>query len=542
MRPAGRSETDSLYFDYPHFEAPAGDRRQGLTAPVPVAIVGAGPVGMTAALALAREGIRSVLFDNKATFNDGSRAICVARPSFYILEGMGAVQPFLDKALGWTTGRSFYRGRQVLEFHMPDGPDEKYRPMYNLQQQYIEQFLWQAVAANDLIDLRWQSEVVGVGERDGGIALSVRDPGGTYTIAADWLLACDGARSPIRRMRGLRLRGENFEGRYVIADIRMEHDYPTIRRALFDPACRPGGTVLIHKQPDDIWRIDYQLHDDETTEDALREHEVRASVAAVLADLGHEGPWELEWWSVYSANTLALDDYRDGCIFYVGDSAHVVPIFGVRGLNNGLADAANIGWKLGWVLNGKAGAALLDSYTPERRGATLDVFANASKSARFMTPRTRGWRLMRDAALSLALTHPFAGTLANPRQMTAYTYNDSPAVLPDDARFAGGPGVGAVMPEARLDGGFLSDRLGATFALLCFDASLARTIAAAAEDGLRVVTLPHPSPLAEAFAAGPGSAYLVRPDLHIAGRWFAADADEILSGYRRVIFHEGAQA
>lgn len=538
MRPAGREVTDSLYFNYPHFDPPMGERRRALDAPARVVIVGAGPVGMTAALMLAREGVASVLLDNKDTFNDGSRAICVARPSFYILEAAGAVQSFLDKALGWTTGRSFYRGQQVLEFQMPDGPDEKFRPMYNLQQQYIEQYLWEAVNASDLIDLRWQSEVVEIGDRDdGGHMLTINDPQGSYAIAADWVLACDGARSPIRRMRGLRLKGENFEGRYVIADIRMAHNYPTIRRALFDPACRPGGTVLIHKQPDDIWRIDYQLRDDETTDEALREDEVRASVAAVLAEIGHDGPWELEWWSVYSANTLAMDDYRDGRIFFVGDSAHIVPIFGVRGLNNGLADAANIGWKLSWVLTGRAGEGLLDSYTPERRGATLDVFANASKSARFMTPSTRGWQVMRDAALSLALTQPFASVLANPRQMTAYTYSDSPAVLPDAQDFSGGPAAGAALPEARLaEGGYLSDRMGQGFTLLAFDAELARRIEAAGEDGLQAVHLPYPSAMAELFAAGPRSAYLVRPDMHIAGRWHDADPDTVLAAYRALIF------
>ncbi len=435
---------------------------------------------MTAALALAREGIRSVVFDNKSTFNDGSRAICVARPSYYILEQLGALAPFLEKALAWTTGRSFYRGQKILEFQMPDGPDEKFRPMYNLQQQYIEQFLWQAIEANDLIETRWQSEVTGIEDTTDGARLTVRDPAGDYSVEANWILACDGARSPIRTMRGHRLKGENFEGRYVIADIQMDHDYPTIRRALFDPACRPGGTVLIHKQPDNIWRIDYQLEDDESEEEALREETVRNSVAAVLKELEYEGSWELEWWSVYSANTLALDDYRDGCVFFVGDSAHIVPIFGVRGLNNGLADAANIGWKLGWVLNGKAGDALLDSYTPERRGATLDVFANATKSARFMTPHTHGWKLLRDAALSLALTHPFAGELANPRQMTAFTYRGSPAVVPEvwrsgDPSFTGGPCVGAVMPEVKLESGFLSDRLGQGFSVLCFDAELGPT-------------------------------------------------------------------
>ena len=542
MRPAGRSETESLYFTYPHFNAPDKTARDTPTHAAPVAIVGAGPIGMTAALALAKEGVRSIVFDNKSSFNDGSRAICVARPSYYIMEQIGAIEPFLEKALAWTTGRTFYRGQQILEFHMPDGPDEKFRPMYNLQQQYIEQFLWQAVDACDLIETRWQSEVVGIDDTTDGVCLTVTDPSGDYRCDTAWVLACDGARSPIRTMRKRRLKGENFEGRYVIADIQMEHDYPTIRRALFDPACRPDATVLIHKEPDNIWRIDYQLEDSDSTDAALREETVRESVAAVLKDLDYEGPWELEWWSVYSANTLALDDYRDGRVFFVGDSAHIVPIFGVRGLNNGFADAANIGWKLGWVLNGKAGDALLDSYTPERRGATLDVFANASKSARFMTPQTHGWKLLRDAALSLALTHPFAGELANPRQMTAFTYKGSPAVLHDDPAFIGGPEVGALMPDANMQDSFLSDLLGSGFTVLCFNTTLAQQITRACSmyDLLNVVNLPYPSAIAEKFAATHNTVYLVRPDMHIAGRWFEASAWDLIDGYEIVTFQQGA--
>ncbi|TNE67830.1 MAG: monooxygenase [Rhodobacteraceae bacterium] len=535
MRPQGRAETDSLYFSYPHFDAPQA--RQTLSDPAQVAIVGAGPVGMTAALALAHEGVASVLFDNKATFNDGSRAICIARPSFAILDRLGVVAPFLEKSLGWTTGRSFYQGRQILEFEMPDSAEEKFRPMYNLQQQYIEAYLWQAVAASPLIDIRWQSEVTGLRDTATGLRLAITDPNGSYEIDTDWCLACDGARSPVRKLRGKRLQGQNFEGRYVIADVQMEHDYPTIRRALFDPESRPGGTVLIHRQPDNIWRIDYQLRDDENESEAIREDNVRISVQAVLDDIGHKGPWELEWWSVYSANTLALDDYRDGRVFFVGDSAHIVPIFGVRGLNNGLADAANIGWKLGWVLTGRAGEALLDSYSPERRGATLDVFDNAAKSARFMTPSTHGWRLMRDAALSLALDHPFAGNLANPRQMTAYSYHDSPATLPDDPRFSDGPLPGAHVPEMRMESGFLSDRFGAGFTLLCFEDTqedLSKQVRTQAPEGISVVTLPYPSTLASRFGATSGSAYLIRPDLHIAARWYTAEAQNVCDAFSRL--------
>ena len=225
---------------------------------------------------------------------------------------------FLERALPWTTGRSFYRGQQILEFQMPDSPHEKFRPMYNIQQQYIEQYLWDAICREPLIEVRWQSKVTGVEDRAGGVVLTVEDPNDTYPLACDWVLAADGARSAMRKLRGLRLKGENYEGRYVIADVQMKHGYPTIRRAVFDPDCRRDGTILVHKEPDDIWRIDYQLRDEDDEVEAIGEETVRASVAAVLKEIGHEGDWDLEWWSIYSANTLALDDYRDGRIFFIG--------------------------------------------------------------------------------------------------------------------------------------------------------------------------------------------------------------------------------
>lgn len=539
MKPDGKGPLQSLYFTYPQFDAPSGGDRDRLSAAIRVAIVGAGPVGMTAALALARQGVASVLFDNKATFNDGSRAICIARSSFQILEALGAEEPFLQKSLGWTKGRSFYRGQLILEFEMPDSTDEKYRPMYNLEQQYIEQYLWDAVARNPLIETRWQSEVVGITSVGDKNNLTIQDPHGAYDVTADWVLACDGARSKIRTLRGRRLRGENYEGRYVIADIQMDHDYPTMRRALFDPDSRRGGTVLVHKQPDNIWRIDYQLEDGESTEEALKEANVRATVTAVLKDIGHEGPWDLEWWSVYSANTLALDDYRDGTIFFVGDSAHIVPIFGVRGLNNGLADAANIGWKLAWVLNGQAGAGLLDSYTPERRGATLDVFRNASKSARFMTPSSFGWKVMRDAALSLALTQKWAGELANPRQHTPYIYSESPGVLPDDPGFTHGPRPGEMLYDAPHGDGFLTECLGTGFTALCCDPACAQALSDQETNGLNSVHITPESAAANKLGAAGHSIYLIRPDGHVGARWFDATPDQVIAAFHQLTFKAG---
>ena len=551
MRPAGKGPLDSLYFHYPRFPARRVPELDGVAARHPVVIVGAGPIGMTAALVLARYGIRSVLLDRKDTFNDGSRALCIARPSMHILERIGAVKPFLDKALGWRFGRSYFRGEQIFRLEMPHPPGEKYLPMYNLQQQYIEHYLHDAIAACDLVDMRWQSEFCDIDCGNDGVSLGIASPAGGYRLEAGYVLAADGARSPVRAQLGLRMKGDNYEGRYVIADIRMDHDFPTERRAFFEPSGNPGGTVLIHKQPENIWRVDYQLREGESEEEALREANIRARVGAILGDIGHDKEWELEWWSIYSANTLCLDDYRHGRVFFVGDAAHIVPIFGVRGLNNGLADADNLGWKLAAVLNGEASEGLLDSYSPERRGATLDVFANATKSTRFMTPPTRGWRLAREAALSLSLKHEFPRGLANPRQMQPYTYSQSPLTpYPQrDAAFAAGPVSGSFPPNAKLgDGSFLLDLAGdgMTAILFCDGAPNAEQAALLAQLGKfdrRFVaqrvhcgsSAPTAGTIADAdgeiarlFDAQPGTIYLLRPDLHVAGRWKAIAADEIL--------------
>ena len=541
MRPAGKGELDSLYFDYPTFSAP--DRDHVLSHnQTRVAIVGAGPVGMFAALTLARFGIASVLFDNKDTFNDGSRAICVHRSSYQALERAGVVEPFLEKALGWTTGRTFFRGQQILEFKMPDPENEKYMPMYNIQQQFIEKYLWDAVAASDLIDARWASEVTGIEDTKDVVRLLACDCNGNYHCAADWVLAADGARSPIRAMRGLRLEGNNFPGRYVIADVQMDHNYPTIRRALFDSESNPDKTILIHRQPDNIWRIDYQLPDGQSEAEAIQEDNIRANVARILKDIDHEGDWELEWWSIYSANTLALPDYRDGRVLFIGDSAHIVPIFGVRGLNNGLADAENAGWKLARVLNGLSDETLLDSYSPERRGATLDVFENATKSARFMTPPTRGWELMRDAALSLSLDFDWAGEFANPRQMEPYTYSDGGAVLagngtPDSLT------LGAVLPDERLSAtDYFSDLFGNGFSLAVLQGTTPEGI-----DTLRQrLTALDPelqlimgADIVEQFGAealqrlharmgtSEGATLVIRPDGYLGGYWDQFDGRDI---------------
>jgi 3-(3-hydroxy-phenyl)propionate hydroxylase len=312
----------------------------------------------------------------------------------------------------------------------------------------------------------------------------------------------------------------------------------------------------VHRQPDNIWRIDYQLDEHEDETHALAETTIRARVAAIIAMLGETAPWQLEWWSVYKAYTLCLDDYRHGRVMLCGDAAHLVPIFGVRGLNSGFADALNIGWKLACVVRGEAPATLLDSYSPERRGATLDIFAQASKSTRFMSPPTRGQRLLRDAALALSLEHTFAQRLLDPRQSQPYTYRDSPLSSRDDEGFECGPPVGAPLPN-RLCGeqGYLLDHLGAGFTVMYFsrDGAIPETLQVVCRrlslggeaaralvigpcvDGWCHVVVDADGRLAALHGAIDGSCYLIRPDRHVCGRWRQWDERKLRAAFDRAL-------
>ena len=417
-----------------------------------VAVVGGGPVGLIAATELARQGLRPVLLDGKAELAWSSRAICISRRSQEILDRIGAGPAFAAKALPWFRGRTFHRDRLVYRLEMPHAPGDRHAPFVNIQQFYTEQFLLDALrAAGDGAEVRWGHKVTGARQDGDGVALAVAGPdGGGYELRADWVVAADGGRSAMRELMGLSLRGTSYEGRYLIADIEVEGaDWPVERHVWFDPPSNPGSTVILHVQPDGVWRIDIQLRDGEDAEEALRDENVAARLQAQLDMMGVRAPWRMVWKSVYRAHCLTLDSYRHGRVLFAGDAGHLVPIFGVRGLNSGIDDAHNLGWKLAMVARGEAPEALLDSYSHERLRATRENLASAAKSTWFMSPPGAGFKLLRDAVLTLAAEHPWASALVDPRQSSAHVYDDSPVVLRDEIPgVAAGVRPGAPLPNA----------------------------------------------------------------------------------------------
>lgn len=535
----------------------------------PIVIVGGGPVGLCVALGLANHGIASVLVEADDSVCTGSRAICISRRSLEIIERLGALDGFLQTGLPWTGGRSFYRDAEVLHFKMHQDQDQKLPPMVNLAQYQIEQFLLDAAEKKaDLIDIRWQTRVNAIDARADGATLSLALPDDrSYQLNADWVVACDDGRSTIREALGLQLQGTSYEGRYVIVDIELKSERPTERLAYFDPPSNPGSTVLVHKQPDNIWRIDYQLRDDEDAEQAVKPENVIPRVQSLLKMMGESGAWSPIWITIYKANALTLESYKHGRVLFGGDAAHLVPIFGVRGANSGIDDADNLAWKLAFVTKGLASEQLLDSYSAERVFATRENLSYGTKSTEFMAPPSFAFDLMRKAVLSLAVRHERVRTLINPRQTSAITYSDSRLNILDQASaaFAAGPVPGAVLPECPLtivEGGasreaHLTDLIGPHFTAFYFSdkgsvpTSLVELEAAVQSKNIPVRLVPlimhqsleatgchgwdHTGRLFAMYGAKPGTLYLVRPDGHVLGRWPSAIGPEVASAIERAL-------
>ncbi|MFQ6546422.1 FAD-dependent monooxygenase [Aestuariibius sp. 2305UL40-4] len=505
----------------PYDYAPFPYRRPpGLDAPEPrhpVVIVGAGPVGLAMALELANHGVPSVVVDDNDVVSVGSRAICWSKRSLEIFDRLGIAEQAVEKGVTWKVGRTFHGDREVFNFDLLPEDAHQFPAFVNLQQYYVEQYLAERALAEPLVDLRFKNRVTGVDKTSG--RLEIETPDGPYALEAEYVLACDGARSPLRDMLGLSFEGQTFEERFLIADIEMAKDSAPggdtpERHFWFEPTFHPGQSALLHKQPDNIYRIDLQLG-----WDADPEHEKRPEVVIPRIEkvVGHSD-FRLDWVSVYTFRCARLDRFVHDRVIFVGDSAHVVSPFGARGGNGGLQDVDNLGWKLAAVLNG-GDPGLIESYDRERVFAADENIANSARATGFMTPASPVAAMFRDEVLALAGKTAFARPMVNSGRLSRpciYPGNraDDPS-LPDASR------PGAVAPDAPEGNGWLLPQLARAPHLLALGC-------AAPDIGVAVIS-PEITPEIRARYLGEAdqAIYLVRPDQVVAGRWTSADETAI---------------
>ncbi|QIK42548.1 FAD-dependent oxidoreductase [Pontivivens nitratireducens] len=528
---------DIAFKMYPYRKVPAMG-----AAPVrhPVVIVGGGPVGMAAALDLGRKGTPVLVLDDHEGIGRGSRAICFAKRTLEICDRLGTGKVMLDKGVVWNVGKVFHGDERVFEFNLQPEDGHKAPAFINLQQPYFEKFLVDEIRAAQAegapIEIRGQNALVGLTRHDDHVRLDLDTPDGPYQVEAEWLIACDGARSTTREVLGLSFDGRVFEDNFLIADVKMKADFPTERWFWFEPPFKDSGaSALLHKQPDDIWRIDFQLGWDIDRATELQPDKIRARIDAML---GEGAEYELDWTSIYTFQCRRMEKFRHGRVLFAGDSAHQVSPFGARGANSGVQDADNLAWKLDLVVKGLAPDSLLDTYSEERVRAADENILNSVRATDFLTPKTEISKTFRNAVLKLAQQHAFARPLVNSgRLSTPCVYDGLSLNGPDELDGPARSRVGATCADAPMAEGFLLNRLGGDFTLLALNTTppdMADTDGIA----LRTITLetsrddPTGAIAARYLGDQPRGIYLIRPDQHIVARWATASAAEIETAMR----------
>ena len=546
-------------FTYPKFDyVRPPELAEGRDGHYPVIVVGAGPVGLTAAIDLAHQGQPVLLLDDDDTVSIGSRGVCYAKRTLEVLDRIGCDNRFVDKGVSWDVGRTFFGEGEVFNFNLRPQAGHLRPGMINLQQYYLEEFLIQRSDELPALQKRFKNKVTTVTPGADRVTLQVDTPDGPYTLTTDWLVVADGARSPIRTMLGLDIEGKIFMDRFLIADVVMRADFPAERWFWFDPPFHPNQSVLLHKQADNVWRIDFQLGWDA---DPVEERKPEKVIPRIQAMLGDEREFELEWVSIYTFQCRRMNRFNHGRVLFVGDAAHQVSPFGARGANSGIQDTDNLAWKLKLVMDGQAPATLLDTYTEERGWAADENIMNSTRSTDFITPKSATSKTFRNAVLELAANYPFARALVNSGRLSVPSWLATSSLnTPDADAFKGNMIPGAPMADAPVQAaggdGWLLHQLGNRFQALHYvedadalDAGAAQALSELQAGGIPVepivVARKGQAPaglktlidtkgcVAQRYDLQPGTTYLCRPDQHVAGRWRALDASKIKAAVAR---------
>lgn len=531
--------------------------RTGSPEETTVLIVGAGPIGLALALDLGIRGHKLVLINRASQLTDGSRAICYAKRSLEILDRLGFGERMVAKGVSWNIGRVFFQDRPepVYSFDLLPIKDQKHPGMINLQQYYNEKFNIDALQDLDNVKLRWGNKLADFEESENGIVATVETDEGAYELHADWMIACDGSGSTVRKALGMGFEGDTSHDNFLIADVKFTKDYPTERHFWFDPTFNPGQSVLLHKQPDDVWRIDFQVGWDIDREEIVKPENVTPRIKAMFGD---DVEFEFEWISIYTFNCRQVESMVKDRVIFAGDSAHLVSPFGARGANTGFQDTDNLAWKLDMIINGQAKSELLNSYDEERSLAARINILNSTRSTDFITPKGTVSRQFRDAVLQLSSANEFARGFVNSGRLSLpVPYPDSSLNTQDDKEWSGGVSPGTNCIDAPVlkfgEAAWLLNSLGWTFKALIFSApgelsdAQRERLQGLADENIPIESIfvcKHSQDsaaclrdvkglAAERYATDDGGVYLIRPDQYVAARWHDVDTIKIRESAER---------
>lgn len=522
----------------------------------PVVIVGAGPVGLALAVDLAQRNIEVVLVDQKTAVGKGSRAVTFAKRTLEIFDKLGIGEAVVQHGTQWSISRTYYKDEMIDAKNLQPEEGLK-RPAYvNIQQYHIEDYLVKRALQLPQITMCWGTTLLSHQQNEDEVVLTLSDPQGEYQLKSKYLIAADGANSPIRNALNLPFKGQKFKDRFLIVDVVMAADFSPERHFWFSPSFHEGHSVLLHKQPDDIWRVDFQLGWDCDPQQEIEEERVQARLKKML---GEDVNFDIKWLSVYTFECRKLTNFKEGKVIFIGDAAHRVSPFGARGANSGFQDADNLSWKLEQVITGRATETLLESYNEERQIAALENIAQSSRSTDFITPKSEQSFRFRNAILTLAKKHRFAKNMINSGRLSTATDHLSSSINATSDDFSTGILPGQVCIDSPIvfdhQQKWLLDLLANKFTIIHFgspteslikefdmlteiDANL-QLIIVVEQPPLTLQIIPRvkvifdaENMLTQRLNGKLGVSYLLRPDNYVAGRWHNWQLEKLDSALR----------
>ncbi|HBC5605943.1 TPA: bifunctional 3-(3-hydroxy-phenyl)propionate/3-hydroxycinnamic acid hydroxylase [Klebsiella oxytoca] len=430
-----------------------------------VAIAGSGPVGLTIANYLGQMGVSVVLIEKLESLIDYPRAIGIDDEALRAMQAVGLVDNVLPHTTPWHAMRFLTPKGRCFADIQPMTDEFGWSRRNAFIQPQVDAVLYDGLSRFPHVRCLFSREVEAFSQNSDGVTLNVKGSGGEReTVRADWLVACDGGASFIRRTLNIPFEGKTAPNQWIVIDIAND---PLATPHVY-LCCDPVRPYVSAALPHGVRRFEFMVMPGETEAQLSEPHKMRQLLSKVLPDPDNV---ELIRQRVYTHNARIAERFRVDRVLLAGDAAHIMPVWQGQGYNSGMRDAFNLAWKLALVVNGKAGEALLDSYQQERRDHAKAMIDLSVTAGNVLAPPKRWHGAVRDG-ISWLLNYlpPVKRYFLEMRFKPMPQYRDG-ALLAEGEGKTSPVGKMFIQPKVTLETGqvtLLDEVIGARFAIIAW--------------------------------------------------------------------------